>query len=58
MADPRKIDQELTDEEVDSLVKKSQEAMENAYAQYSDFKVGAALLTKCGKTFTGEQSNF
>jgi cytidine deaminase len=58
MANPREIDQELTDEEITSLMKKSQEAMENAYAKYSDFKVGAALLTKCGKTFTGEQSNF
>ena len=28
-------------------------AMENAHAQYSNFKVGAALLSKSGKVFTG-----
>lgn len=29
------------------------EAMEYAYAPYSHFKVGAAVLTKSGKVFTG-----
>jgi len=28
-------------------------AMENAHAQYSNFKVGAALLSKSGKVYTG-----
>lgn len=37
----------------DRLVEKAYEAMENAYAPYSNFKVGAALLTKSGKIYTG-----
>ncbi len=28
-------------------------AMKNAYVKYSNFKVGAALLTKSGKVYTG-----
>jgi len=35
------------------LVEKAFEAMEFAYAPYSEFKVGAALLTKSGKVYTG-----
>lgn len=35
------------------LIKAAQKAMENAYVPYSNFKVGAALLTKSGKIFTG-----
>lgn len=35
------------------LYDKAAEAMENAYAPFSKFKVGAALLTKCGRVFTG-----
>ena len=35
------------------LIKKAHEAKEFAYAPYSNFKVGAALLTKDGKIFTG-----
>lgn len=35
------------------LVQKAAEAMENAYAPYSDFKVGAALLSKSGKVYKG-----
>lgn len=34
-------------------IKQALEAMENAYAPYSKFKVGAALLTKNGKIYTG-----
>lgn len=37
----------------DGLVKLAYEAAENAYAPYSNFKVGAALLTKSGKVYTG-----
>ncbi|MFD2618275.1 cytidine deaminase [Terrilactibacillus laevilacticus] len=35
------------------LVKYAKNAMENAYVPYSHFPVGAALLTKDGKVFTG-----
>ncbi len=35
------------------LVMQAEQAMELAYAPYSGFKVGAALLTKNGKVFTG-----
>ena len=35
------------------LYEKAKEARKNAYAPYSGFKVGAALLTKDGRVFTG-----
>ena len=35
------------------LVKRAEEAMKLAYTPYSGFQVGAALLTKDGKVFTG-----
>jgi cytidine deaminase len=35
------------------LINHAKAAMKNAYAPYSRFKVGAALLTKSGKVFTG-----
>lgn len=35
------------------LVEMAYEAMENAYVPYSNFNVGAALLTKSGKVYTG-----
>lgn len=35
------------------LVEKAYEAMEFAYTPYSNFNVGAALLTKSGKVYTG-----
>ncbi|WP_041077154.1 cytidine deaminase [Thermotoga caldifontis] len=35
------------------LIEKAIEAMRRAYAPYSNFKVGAALLTKSGKVFVG-----
>lgn len=40
----------MTDKELVSLAK---EAMESAYAPYSHFKVGAALLAKDGTVFKG-----
>ena len=40
----------MTDEE---LLKEAQDAMEKAYAPYSHFKVGAALVSKDGKAFSG-----
>ncbi|MDD2190627.1 MAG: cytidine deaminase [Eubacteriales bacterium] len=35
------------------LYRAAQQIMQNAYAPYSRFKVGAALLTKSGEVFTG-----
>lgn len=35
------------------LVKLAYEAMEYSYSPYSNFKVGAALLTKSGKVYKG-----
>ncbi|NLJ88655.1 MAG: cytidine deaminase [Epulopiscium sp.] len=35
------------------LIKKANEAKENAYAPYSNFKVGAAVLAGSGKIYTG-----
>lgn len=43
------------------LFKTAQEMVPSAYAPYSRFKVGAALLTKSGEVFTGvnvENSSF
>ncbi|MCM1329271.1 MAG: cytidine deaminase [Ruminococcus sp.] len=40
----------MTDRE---LLETAEKAMENAYAPYSDFKVGAALLCADGAVFTG-----
>lgn len=40
----------MTDKE---LVLLAIDAMKNSYSPYSSFKVGAALLTKSGKTYSG-----
>jgi cytidine deaminase len=45
----------------DQLIKRAREAQKHAYAPYSRFKVGAALLTADGQVFTGcnvENSTF
>lgn len=36
-----------------NLLEKAQEASKNAYAKYSDFPVGACVLTASGKTYLG-----
>jgi cytidine deaminase len=43
----------LTDEQRRALVDAAAEARENAYAPYSKFTVGAAILTGSGAIFTG-----
>ena len=40
----------MTDNE---LILKAIESMKNSYSPYSNFKVGAALLTESGKVYTG-----
>ena len=40
----------MTDKE---LIEKAKQAAENSYSPYSGFTVGAALLTKDGKTYLG-----
>jgi len=37
----------------EDLITKAMEARERAHAPYSDFTVGAALLTKSGRIYTG-----
>ncbi len=38
---------------INDLIAKAKEVSRKAYAPYSNYKVGAALLTKSGKVFTG-----
>ncbi|HYL93464.1 MAG TPA: cytidine deaminase [Alphaproteobacteria bacterium] len=43
----------LTPDERESLLRSARQAMQNAYAPYSGFFVGAAILTDKGEVFTG-----
>ncbi|MGM0502906.1 MAG: cytidine deaminase [Bacillota bacterium] len=43
----------MTTEKREELIKKAALARENAYAPYSNFKVGAAILTTAGDIYTG-----
>lgn len=43
----------MTNMEATTLFTLAKEAMHNAYSPYSNFKVGACLLTKAGKVYTG-----
>ena len=43
----------LTDEKQQDLIKKANEVRLRAYAPYSNYQVGAALLTTSGDIFTG-----
>ena len=38
---------------IKNLINHAIKARNNAYVPYSSFKVGAAILTKCGTTFSG-----
>jgi cytidine deaminase len=44
---------ELTTEQVERLLAAAQSASERAYAPFSGFLVGAAILTQAGEVFTG-----
>jgi len=43
----------MTKNKLNQLIIKAKEARKNAYAPYSGFKVGAAILTESGKIFSG-----
>jgi len=43
----------LSEEKRQELIDKALEVRQNAYAPYSNYKVGAALMTKNGQIFTG-----
>ncbi len=43
----------LTDDQKSKLVKQALQARQRAYAPYSGYAVGAALLTKTGEIYTG-----
>ena len=39
--------------ELDDLIEKAKEVAKNAYAPYSNFRVGSAILTKSGNIYVG-----
>ena len=43
----------MTEEQITSLQALAERATDNAYAPYSTFRVGAALLLRDGRVFTG-----
>ena len=43
----------ISAEQAERLIKLAVKAKENAYVPYSDFKVGAAVLTASGRIFSG-----
>ena len=45
--------EQLSELERDQLIQSARDAMRHAYAPYSHFKVGAALLTAAGEIFNG-----
>lgn len=47
------MEKTLTREERKELITRAIEARQMAYAPYSNYKVGAALLTRSGKVFSG-----
>lgn len=49
----KKLDEAKGKKELEELIELAKKVRENAYAPYSHFKVGALLITKSGKIFTG-----
>ncbi len=47
------VNNEITAEEKKALIQKAVDARSRAYAPYSKYKVGAALLTSTGKVYEG-----
>mgnify|MGYP000235730835 CR=1 FL=1 len=47
------LNQKISDELINNLIAQAKCAANNAYAPFSKFKVGAALMTKSGKVYTG-----
>ncbi len=43
----------MTDIDVDALIEQAKQARSRAYAPYSHYHVGAAVLTEDGRVFTG-----
>lgn len=43
----------VTHEQVSALIAKAEEGQKNSYAPYSQYFVGAAVLTKSGKMYSG-----
>lgn len=43
----------ITNQQRDDLARQAARARDNAYAPYSNYAVGAALLTEAGRVFTG-----
>ena len=50
---PREPSLQITEDEIKDLIAKSVAAKEKAYAPYSHFRVGAALLTDKDDIYTG-----
>ena len=54
----RDFELNVEENELKCIITRCTEAMRQAYAPYSDFPVGAAILTADGTVFTGQFSNF
>lgn len=48
-----RIPKELSSDEQTKLLRAAREAVKKAYARYSEFRVGAAVLTENGNVFSG-----
>lgn len=53
MSNQNDIDNTLSPLDIKELFKHAKSALKNAYAPYSNYRVGAALMTTDGKIFTG-----